>query len=278
MRLHRYFGSHADVTLRDGLLMFSSPSSFNDPFETLYRYEGEWTISSVKKLIKRGVIDDALKDLFFREIGTLPNRLEFRRWKSQNMLRLCEFYLPNLDLPEFDPRSCLKESDELYRLCCFTGPEVSPADEILLWSHYAKKHEGVRIEFEFYSGDDPVPWFLHQVEYSQHRVGINATRVNQNAKIQSGLMAALITKAESWKYENEWRIILPRQSMVADEKERYFLSFDPTAVKSVDFGINCPLETNEKVKTILKAQYPHAQMRMARHHRDDFAIEYEPVK
>ena len=45
MRLHRYFGNHADTTLREKRLMLAKVSDFNDPFEFTHRFSGEYTVS-----------------------------------------------------------------------------------------------------------------------------------------------------------------------------------------------------------------------------------------
>src|SRR5687768_11800598 len=43
MRLHRYFSSHADTTLREGRLRLSHASALNDPFEFVHNNTGRMT-------------------------------------------------------------------------------------------------------------------------------------------------------------------------------------------------------------------------------------------
>jgi hypothetical protein len=43
--------------------------------------------------------------------------------------------------------------------------------KLLLWSHYGKKHEGIRIGFEF-PGPFDVPFQLSAIEYQEKRVQV----------------------------------------------------------------------------------------------------------
>ena len=73
-------------------------------------------------------------------------------------------------------------------------------DNILMWSHYADSHGGICLEFdgcfEFFAQ-------THEVMYPPVRPRINPFRQSQDEMME----AALLTKAEYWRYEQEWRLV-----------------------------------------------------------------------
>lgn len=136
---------------------------------------------------------------------------------------------------------------------CFT----SKVDNLLMWSHYANNHEGVCIEFDatasFFNGqykDSGSPMFdglknynpkdiydnvgvLKKVEYSKNRPLIFET-----SKLSDDTESWLV-KSEEWRYEDEYRIILPTDR--AEEKEinnstMSFFKIDKEIIKSVTMG------------------------------------------
>jgi hypothetical protein len=73
---------------------------------------------------------------------------------------------------------------------------------ILMWSHYANSHRGICIRFRA-SSNTPFFGRAQRVIYQTMRPVLNLIRdtpVNQSEK-------ALLTKADFWDYEEEWRII-----------------------------------------------------------------------
>jgi hypothetical protein len=118
------------------------------------------------------------------------------------------------------------------------------------------------------------------LDYSRLRCSIDASKINSETDNYEVCQKLLRTKSPAWKYENEVRLILFkryafRKPNVPDDK--YYFSFEPGWVKSVDFGIKCPPETVNAVGSIIKSDFPHAAMRKADYHQDDFAIVYKPI-
>lgn len=266
MRLHRYFGSHADTTLREKRLLLAKVSAFNDPFEFVHRFSGEYTV------------DHAEKDLQWMPEAGVHASIE--GLQDPNVLtdksprrRLAEFFVRSGGRPPVDPHYGHKLADDFLRLCCFSRPDVTPDSEILLWSHYAKSHQGVRLEFELDEQNLP----LSKVNYSRHRCAIEFSKAYDGNHTNEVLRQTFQTKALAWQYENEVRLIINKDSAVKKPIPlgyKYYFPFDPSCVKSVDFGINCDSGTIENVRSILKAEYPHVTTRKGFHHLENYAIEY----
>ena len=276
MLLHRYFGSHADTTLAEQRLLLATASSFNDPFEFTHGFTGEYSIES------------ALKDLqnFKIMLGSDRFASEFKKhlpldlhtcFHDQSDMRLAaEFIVNNKVCAIADPFHCQKWADATFRICCFSKCEVDAHSEILLWSHYAKSHQGIRIEFELNNQD-----FLYEVEYSSRRCTIDICKSDSESYANEILLKSFRSKGLGWKYENEVRLILQKKDALKKPVPlgyRYYFPFKPEDVRCVDFGIKCSLETIKKIKTIIDSGYPHVKMRQAVHHKEDFAIDYQLIR
>lgn len=272
MRLHRYFGSHADTTLRDRRLLLAKVSDFNDPFEFTHRFTGEYTIDHAE--IDLQSMDERKVNAMLEVIEEFQESNHFKKVSPRR--RLAEFFVGSGGRPPVDTHHGHKLADDFFRLCCFSMTDVGADSEILLWSHYAKSHQGVRIEFDLDERNLP----LSKVNYSRVRCAIDFSKAYEGDHINKVLNQAFNTKSLGWGYEHEVRLILNKNSVVKKPVPlgyKYFFSFDPSWVKSVDFGINCNGETVKNITTILKTRYPHVAMRKAFHHPEDYAIDYHPI-
>jgi hypothetical protein len=83
-------------------------------------------------------------------------------------------------------------------------------DSILMWSHYAGKHQGICVEYDF-SGDDYVLNFIEPVWYTNQLFSISKAFANRT-KNSDQIRIAAITKAIDWQYEKEWRVVFPNSS------------------------------------------------------------------
>ncbi len=72
-------------------------------------------------------------------------------------------------------------------------------DDILMWSHYADSHRGICLEFD---GTLPLMAHAQKVRYKPEREPINPYIDGNEAAMDK----ALLTKAEQWSYEAEWRL------------------------------------------------------------------------
>lgn len=102
-------------------------------------------------------------------------------------------------------------------------------NNVLMWSHYANKHTGICVEYDFdLPFDTASNSLLLPVEYTSMRpllpvekLGViedGELKVNdaEIASLFSQVLKALITKSEIWEYEQEWRHIV----FVKDQEKR----------------------------------------------------------
>ncbi len=167
---------------------------------------------------------------------------------------------------------------------CFTNAaKVDMLDEILLWSHYANKHKGMRIGFEF-----PEPlnaaFQLSEMSYQNNRVEADFSFEVQIEVLEAALYKSAATKSSAWEYEAEVRLFTkiedcePHEIKTANSKVvEHFLPFDTKWVKSVDFGALCPNDEIQKIVSLAKADHPHVVCRKADFHQTEYALAYKEI-
>ena len=273
--VHRYYlGTHVAETLQDGRLRLSRPSAFNDPFELGHYFTGKYqekTMSTDLRtcaryhLEKFGENHDSLVGLYGKAYADLNPEDQFKKMES---------HLKKSDIsPEFSPLEIQQMADKYFRIICFSKSSLPSKSEILLWSHYANKHQGFRIEFLF---DEQ--HLLETVRYQKKRIAINLTKFEELG-FGDGLKRAMITKFDCWMYEGEKRrIVLLKEplSRISRDGEDYYWNFEPHEVKAVDIGARAQDEVS-KVKEIVATKYPNSLLRQAYEHSQRFKLDYSPI-
>jgi|688.fasta_scaffold381387_1 hypothetical protein len=172
-------------TVHYGEIYFPKPSSFNDPFDCRPSFSFEATKAEMTKYY-RGLVKKYMSGL---------NR-EHRREEARNKLGDWERSPRNPKTLRRVTELHTEQITENIGVLCLS--EV--CEDILMWSHYADSHRGVCLEFdgcfEFFAN-------AQKVDYPPTRPRINPFRQNPTEMME----AALLTKAEHWKYEREWRIV-----------------------------------------------------------------------
>lgn len=149
--------------------------------------------------------------------------------------------------------------NEQFAISCFS---TSP-DNILMWSHYADKHRGFCIEYDFTKlKDKNILLLLYPVIYSERRPTVPMTlfdldnlkeiKLSNNREVIPDIIMALLTKSKIWDYENEWRIIAMKSDL--DEQK---LNED-IAVK-VYYGANISDNDKELLNEVIKEKNLEAQ-------------------
>lgn len=77
------------------------------------------------------------------------------------------------------------------------------ADNMLMWSHYAKNHSGYCIEYDTRK-DDFFDMILLPVIYSKERYDATSCFITKSTNIS---INPILYKSDEWSYEREWRIV-----------------------------------------------------------------------
>ncbi|MDE7379939.1 MAG: DUF2971 domain-containing protein [Clostridia bacterium] len=139
-----------------------------------------------------------------------------------------------------------------FAITCFS---TSP-DNILMWSHYANKHKGFCVEYDFSKmRAQNILLMLYPAIYSEKRPvvpmtlfdldNLNDIKLSNDRNAIPDIIMALLTKSKIWDYENEWRIIAT-QSDLDEQKLK-----EDIAVK-VYYGANIDEEDKKQLDKIVE--------------------------
>jgi len=123
-------------------------------------------------------------------------------------------------------------------------------DDVLMWSHYSDSHKGVCLEFD--ANVDP-PWLTaFPVSYSETIPTLNFYTDNEIERVR----AVMLTKAQRWKYEAEWRCV--------DVNGGPGLRpFNPDSLTGVVFGLSCPQGTIDHVRGLVTGRGRAVELKRA---------------
>lgn len=187
-----------DNILIGNTLKFSNPKVFNDPFDC---NEKLLKIESDEKTVNH-------------TISNLSVRLS--RQQRREIKR--RFYDPSR------VQEAIKNERNKYKLACFS----EFCNETLMWSHYAAKHSGICIGFDFpHKYEDK--FILCPVKYLTILKSIDGM-----TDVKRVILYWLTTKSIRWEYEHEIRAIT--KCKTSDNHE--LVKFDPKYIKEIIFGCN----------------------------------------
>lgn len=172
--------------LQNQELYFAKPTEFNDPFDCL----------PVISLQSTPTEFEAYLDGFFQRRMPHISRKERRA-------RVKEIVKGNSKNPKWrEMTDALTTSmkEAVNEAGIFSM--AATCEHVLMWSHYADSHKGVCLRFRAKAS---TPFFgrAQPVTYQETRPVINL--ITDTPAEQAG--KALLTKADFWSYEEEWRIV-----------------------------------------------------------------------
>ncbi len=244
---------------------------FNDPYDTLVRYDQEEIIRSVKAIVSYETIEgmkawfaqgndlteevkqilpgdliDFLKNALMSidDISVLKDKIEERR---RNLVNLIESYFP-----------ILTETTKRYStMACFS----ESVNSVLMWSHYANSHQGFALEYNFRPTlEKPIMNVgLYPVIYDDERMDVSLYMAwsflkmlgieAHNPDITSFIKIAL-HKSSIWAYEKEWRMIDCTLRDITDTKPSEIM-YKPMAIY---YGRHISKEHKELLHEIAQAK------------------------
>jgi|TARA_R110000823_G_scaffold206566_1_gene337244 hypothetical protein len=196
------FNTGIDKILLGRTLNFSHPNVFNDPFDCN------------EKLLKVIIPKEELKRLFELGKSNIPIDLHEQFWK-------------NINDPKMVDKFNRSEKDR-YLISCFS--ELN--NEVLMWSHYGEKHNGVCIGFDFpHAYEDK--FIICPIKYEAELKPLDG-----ECSLARVILYWLTTKSNRWSYEKEIRAI----TRATEKTKSEILEYDGKYIKEVVFGCNVDKE------------------------------------
>ena len=230
------FNDAIDI-LRNNKLFFTCPAIFNDPFDSTFWVQNEGTKEEWKQFLYNTDLDiKTVEDV-------LTNKLQNT---EENTYKLSK----NIDVGILKYQKEIKKRAQILSLSQIN-------DNILMWSHYASNHEGVCLCFKAELKDEELGFYfdseflpLHEVKYKEYfPKPINMLNPDKNEF--KSFMDFLTTKYDDWKYENEYRLIVPNMG----QKKRLTKQYEKKSLEGIIFGLCTSRDNIRQVYEIIDENY-----------------------
>ncbi|OBT32175.1 hypothetical protein A9262_06525 [Vibrio splendidus] len=155
-------------------------------------------------------------------------------------------------------------------------------DNLLMWAHYADSHTGYSIAFDtthrFFKqekNDLDELRHLRKVVYKEERPETTLKQLESHE--------LLLTKSLHWKYEEEWRMVMPLSnaatSVTAPAGKVHLFKFPEAAVIEVILGANVTDEFETLVKKTISSnlKMKHVVLKKARIHDRCYKLEFDVI-
>lgn len=132
----------------------------------------------------------------------------------------------------------------------------------LMWSHYADSHKGFCVEYDYNNlTEDEMASLPLPIVYTKERPLLPCKAAMDNtpeniSEATSQITLGLLTKDDEWKYENEWRILIPSTGCS---------EFKMPKISCIYLGVAISDENKAKILEIAKCKnIPVKQMKIDR--------------
>lgn len=126
-----------------------------------------------------------------------------------------------------------------------------------LWAHYAQNHEGFCVEYDLsknlgnVSNNEIILGGLLPCSYSAKQILLSKQKIykyvenipltgHEKIELEKNIILSFLTKSSAWRYENEWRLVLPNN--LCDMYDNMILFFP---IKSIYLGCRMPTDNKE---------------------------------
>ncbi len=237
---------YAERLLVHNEVYFASPSKFNDPFDSRIRISVVGTDEEHRENLLR------LWRERRPELSEKARRREVEQIVAEGRHRRPEV-LDGL-------RGTLRTEAEKLGVFCLAGNSES----ILMWSHYCAGHTGFCVQY--LHQDEPFLGRAQVIQYSTSYPEIFYPRDSDDRKVEKGLL----TKAECWRYEEEWRII--------DLQGPGTYTVPSELLTGVIFGCQMGEADRAQVREWCLQRKPRPQLYEARLMANQFGLDIVPVE
>jgi len=171
----------------------------------------------------------------------LKQRIKVSRIEDSNdpfELLPCEFGKAGIPSAFEDIKNSI---DDKHGYLCFSTEWSNP----VMWSHYADKHRGICLGFDFKDEGDIPSGF---VDYLPNRIRYED---GIHSQMPAFLNALLWSKYEHWAYENEFRFLVLLENIIKENKFFFFpFGNGILSLKEIILGSRNKLPINFNVKPL----------------------------
>ncbi len=246
--LFKYFQPERIDVLTTGLIRYTPPSAFNDPFDGrpgVATYASDDEVLTIIRSLKKTKLP------YSRRGHPRSRREVIRRWMSgllEQSPRMSEasclefFRGMKLIIQSMNRRSI----DETIGILSFS--EIP--DNLLMWSHYAASHSGFVLGFNTEHQYFRAPNGLNGDSRRLKRIVYRSTRPYLHVK-DVDIESTFLTKSTEWAYEREWRMLQhlseADRTFAQEPYPIHLFQFPLDAINEVIVGAMAPQEFKESL-------------------------------
>lgn len=247
--LYKYFKYNNEWTQRifkNNEIYFAAPKDFNDPFDSVMKFEYPKSPAERERFL-----------LWVREnyphiLGATTERQITETVRKGDDISYMETVCEELAYQ-------MQNENAVF---CMTEKK----DNILMWAHYADQHTGFCLEFE---NDNPFFSRVRPVIYRRCLPKEDLVKFLMSSSINP-LPLYLVTKAEDWAYEKEWRLAEPG-TQPGQRK------YPPESLMGVIFGCRTDDKNREQIKQWCRERDPRPILYKAKEKRSEFGLDIIPI-
>lgn len=260
--LYKYLDADGAIkTLENHTLKFSSPLELNDPFEGLFATITEEQIEHIiNKLKAQQSVEDWIYVL--NDYLNIPRDEALSYWEGLGRNTSIE-QIVHTTMDNFDGIWKERHKAELEKIALSSFSETPT--NVLMWAHYTKKHTGCVIGVDSRAFD-----FWLKVRYSSERIPQPMTA----KEIEFVSLDSIRTKAMTWEYEKEWRLVEFADKLKAFEGN-LIMPIKPETIKIVILGLRQEEQLRNTVR-LFKHNHPKCEVCRATIHPVEYKMEICP--
>ena len=207
MILHKYVNLNGDDIIRNLRIKVSKPTDFNDPFEYLPHVMDISPEQMYDEVVaNEGYLQHLHK--YGTSVGSINKPYESYVTEIKTPAGRTRFLESTPNIAKALRVTCkdMQGKPEWILMTCFCSAATESNQEILMWSHYAYGHRGLRIAFDKELLDINDKSFI-EIKYEADRVQLNPLDYLRrgNPGFTGAFSKCIKTKSSVWLYEKEYR-------------------------------------------------------------------------
>jgi len=298
-KIFKYFTEERVDVLEHGLIRYTQPKDFNDPFELLPNFKSIASHDLIETQVDNfNKTSEQYEEILFEQLESMPQFkiLSAEQKETFKLIALENLYekLPTL-LPEMKNLflSCLKLEGEnkepmiemvtnsinnVIGILCFTEKH----DNLLMWSHYTNSHKGFVLEF--FPNHEYFDRRKNNGQFAEHLKKVNYTKsrpefvfydsnFSEQQNIDNWVKNLIWAKSCHWEYEEEWRIISiikdSYKSLNFESQNIHLYKIPPSTIKSIYLGCKMEESTINKIKSLIRKNHRISHVKLFQSIQDE---------
>ena len=286
---YKYIPAHvAKLIIENQQLKWSSPRSFNDPFDHKFSLL-DVNLDSFKKIfmieLEKTIFDSNEPIDTTTENGRMIGELRLNRDSLDRSYFLQTLGVAGEGFVEAGRQAILKAGEEFEvffaksRVLCLTENN----DNLLMWAHYGPSHTGAVIKLNVIREMDSNLSIAQKVDYASAFPSLATEQEWIDSflclkEINSGekYFKAIFTKSEEWSYEDEWRLSVYEEGNVPYEDS--YMTYPKETFGAIYLGLKMSFKDKRDISTLAGTHLPNMEVWEVVARNNEYKLDFHRIK